>query len=56
MPSPLAFGVLLSEYRDVLRLAGPDVLLRPALSALGAVGRARCYSAFDGSRRVATPR
>jgi mannose-6-phosphate isomerase-like protein (cupin superfamily) len=48
MPSPLAFGVLLSEYRDVLRLAGPDVLLRPALSVLGALGRARGYSAFDG--------
>ncbi len=48
MPSPLAFGVLLSEYRDVLRLTGPDVLLRPALSALGVLGRARGYSAFDG--------
>lgn len=48
MPGLLAFGVLLSEYRDVLRLAGPDALLRPALSALGAVGRARGYSAFDG--------
>jgi hypothetical protein len=50
MPSPLAFGVLLSEYRDVLRLAGPDALLRPALSALGVLGRARGYSAFDGQR------
>jgi quercetin dioxygenase-like cupin family protein len=49
MPSPLAFGVLLSEYRDVLRLAGPDALLRPAFSALGVLGRARSYSAFDGS-------
>jgi mannose-6-phosphate isomerase-like protein (cupin superfamily) len=48
MPSMLAFGVLLSEYRDVLRLAGPDFLLRRALAALGAVGRARGYSAFDG--------
>lgn len=48
MPSPIAFCVLLSEYRDVLRLAGPDVLLRPAFSALGAVGRARGYSAFGG--------
>ncbi len=45
MPGPLAFGVMLSEYRDVFRLAGPDWLLRPALAALGAVGRARGYSA-----------
>jgi mannose-6-phosphate isomerase-like protein (cupin superfamily) len=47
MPGPLAFGVLLSEYRDVLRIAGPDVLLRPAFAALGVLGRARGYSAFD---------
>lgn len=45
MPGPLAFGVMLSEYRDVFRLAGPDWLLRPALAALGALGRARGYSA-----------
>ncbi len=45
MPGPLAFGVMLSEYRDVFRLAGPDPLLRPALAALGALGRARGYSA-----------
>lgn len=45
MPGPLAFGVLLAEYRDVFHLAGPDWLLRPALAALGAIGRARGYSA-----------
>lgn len=45
MPGPLAFGVMLSEYRDVFRLAGPDWLLRPALAALGAIGRARGYTA-----------
>jgi mannose-6-phosphate isomerase-like protein (cupin superfamily) len=45
MPGPLAFGVLLAEYRDVFRLAGPDWLLRPALAALGLLGRARGYSA-----------
>lgn len=45
MPGPLAFGVMLSEYRDVFRLAGPDLLLRPAFAALGAIGRARGYSA-----------
>lgn len=44
-PGPLAFGVLLSEYRDVFRLAGPDLLLRPALATLGALGRARGYVA-----------
>jgi quercetin dioxygenase-like cupin family protein len=45
MPGPLAYGVMLSEYRDVFRLAGPDLLLRPALAALGAIGRARGYRA-----------
>lgn len=44
-PGPLAFGVLLSEYRDVFRIAGPDLLLQPALAFLGAIGRARGYSA-----------
>jgi quercetin dioxygenase-like cupin family protein len=43
MPGPLAFGVLLTEYRDVFRLAGPDLVLRPALAVLGAIGRARGY-------------
>jgi mannose-6-phosphate isomerase-like protein (cupin superfamily) len=44
-PNPLAFGVLLDEYGDVFRLAGPDALLRPAVKGLGAIGRARGYSA-----------
>jgi mannose-6-phosphate isomerase-like protein (cupin superfamily) len=44
MPGPLAFGVLLSEYRDVFQLAGPDWLLRPALAALAVLGRARGYA------------
>lgn len=44
-PGPLAFGVLLSEYDDVFRLAGPNVLVRPAVAGLGALGRARGYSA-----------
>jgi mannose-6-phosphate isomerase-like protein (cupin superfamily) len=44
MPGPLAFGVLLSEYRDVFRLAfRPQPLARVALAALGALGRARGY-------------
>ena len=45
MPGPLAFAVLLTEYRDVFRLAGPDWLLHPALSALARLGRVRGYSA-----------
>lgn len=38
-PSPLAMGALLSEYSDVFRLAGPDLLLRPAVAGLGLVSR-----------------
>jgi hypothetical protein len=45
MPSPLAFGVLLTEYRDVFRLAGPDTLLRGAFAALAIAGRVRGYRA-----------
>lgn len=45
MPGPLAFAVLIGEYRDVFRLAGPDLLLRPALGALAIAGRARGYTA-----------
>jgi quercetin dioxygenase-like cupin family protein len=43
MPGPLAFGVLLTEYRDTFRLAGPDRLLRPALGLLAQIGRRRGY-------------
>jgi mannose-6-phosphate isomerase-like protein (cupin superfamily) len=46
MPGPLAYGVMLSEYRDVFRLAvGPDPLVRAGLAALGVLGRARGYRA-----------
>ena len=46
MPGPLASATLLSEYRDVFRLAvGPDPVLRPVLSLLGRVGRLRGYRA-----------
>ena len=46
MPGPLAFGVLLTEYRDVFRLAAkPEPVVRGAMAALGAVGRRRGYSA-----------
>ena len=44
MPGPLAFGVYLTEFRDVFRLAvGPDLLTRPLLAMLGMIGRARGY-------------
>ena len=45
MPGPLAFGVLLTEYDDVFRLAAqPRPLIKVALAGLGAVGRLRGYS------------
>lgn len=43
MPGPLAFGVMLTEYRDTFRLAGPDLVLRPVLAGLGVIGRLRGY-------------
>lgn len=44
MPGPLAFGAMLTRYRDVFRLAGaPDWVTRPVLAALGVLGRARGY-------------
>jgi len=44
MPGPLAFGVYLTEYRDVFRLASPpDLVARPLLAVLGLIGRARGY-------------
>ena len=42
MPGPAAFATVLTEYRDVFRLAvAPDPVLRPVVAALGAVGRLR---------------
>lgn len=44
LAGPFALAALLSEYRDVVRLAvGPGPAVRCALAALGAVGRARGY-------------
>jgi quercetin dioxygenase-like cupin family protein len=44
MPSPLAFGVYLTEYSDTMELAvGPRFLVRPLLRGLGALGRRRGY-------------
>lgn len=43
-PGPLAFAVLLAEYRDTFRLrVAPDVVLRPVVGLLSLVGRARGY-------------
>jgi quercetin dioxygenase-like cupin family protein len=50
MPGPLAFGVLLTEYRDVFRLATgvPDPIARVGLSVLAVIGRARGYAPVRG--------
>lgn len=48
MPSPLAFGVYLTEYRDVIRLAGPQPLVVGSMRALGALGRLRGYRVDGG--------
>jgi quercetin dioxygenase-like cupin family protein len=45
-PGPLAFAVLLNEYRDVFRLAGPDPLLRGVFAALAPLGRLKGYGAL----------
>jgi mannose-6-phosphate isomerase-like protein (cupin superfamily) len=45
MPGPLAFGVYLTAYSDVIRLAGPQPLVRSALGLLGALGRLKGYRA-----------
>jgi len=45
MPGALAFAALLTEYRDVFRLAGgPEPLVRGALAALAPLGRMRGYA------------
>ena len=43
MPRPLAFGAYLTEYSDVIRLGGPQPLLRAAFALLGALRRLRGY-------------
>jgi hypothetical protein len=44
LPGPLAFAVLLTDYRDVIRLAGPpDPLLRVVFGVLAPLGRIRGY-------------
>ena len=48
MPGALAFAVILTEYADVFRLAGPQPLLRSAFAALAPLGRARGYRSRFG--------
>jgi len=56
IPSPLAMSVLLTEYRDVFRLAGPDPVLRTAFAALAPLGRMRGYSTKrSGTRSASAP-
>jgi hypothetical protein len=44
VPGPLALAVLLNEYRDVFRLAGPpEPLVRIAFALLAPLGRLRGY-------------
>jgi quercetin dioxygenase-like cupin family protein len=51
MPGPLAFGAYLTEYGDVIRLAGPQPVVRGALRVLGAIGRLRGYRPGAGEGR-----
>ena len=59
MPGPLVMGVLLTEYRDVMRLATrPRWLMRAALALLGWIGRMRGYGVATrtDAARAATQR
>jgi Cupin domain len=51
MPGPLAFGAYLTEYSDVIRLAGPQPLIRAALALLGVLARLRGYRPGAAPRR-----
>ena len=54
MPNPLAMSVLLTEYRDVFRLGGPDPVLRAAFAMLAQVGKLRGYSTNKSGIRSAS--
>jgi mannose-6-phosphate isomerase-like protein (cupin superfamily) len=43
MPGPVAFGVYLTEFDDVIRLAGPQPVLRGGLKLLSLAGPLRGY-------------
>src|ERR671910_648955 len=51
MPGPLAFGAYLTEYSDVIRLSGPQPLVRSILRILVVLGRLRGYRPGSGPRR-----
>ena len=51
MPGPLACGAYLTEYSDVIRLAGPQPLVRGALRLLGVLGRLLGYRPDAEPRR-----
>src|ERR687898_539738 len=51
MPGPLAFGAYLTEYSDVIRLSGPQPLVRSILRILAVLGRLRGYRPGSGPRR-----
>ena len=51
IPGPLAMSVLLTEYRDVFRLAGPDPVLRGLFAMLAPLGRARGYKCRYSTKR-----
>jgi hypothetical protein len=51
MPGLLAFGAYLTEYDDVIRLAGPQPLVRGVLRLLGVLGRLRGYRPGGEPRR-----
>jgi len=56
MPGPLAFATLMTEYRDVFRLAvGPDPVVRGVLAALAPLGRLKGYGPRPRVRTDATP-
>ena len=56
IPGPLAMSVLLNEYRDVFRLAGPDPVLHAAFALLAPLGRLRGYSTNrSGIRSASAP-
>jgi hypothetical protein len=56
MPGPLAFRAYLTEYRDVIRLPGPQPLVLGALRLLGMLGRLRGYRPQAPASGMGAPR
>jgi mannose-6-phosphate isomerase-like protein (cupin superfamily) len=55
MPGPLAYGAYLTEYRDVFRLAGPELVTRALVGFLGVIGRAKGYRPAEEPEPPADP-